>query len=168
MEEIYIPQLTKAPQQTQVIPVEEFLPDLETLTPVRGRIQVKHCGNYLDVSAQAETIVTLTCHRCLQQYNHRLALETSEIIWLDAVTQSDTIPLEREVALEDLVEMLPPQGYFDPGEWLYQQLCLAIPQRQLCDPQCPGIAANDPHNFGDELIDKRWAALQSLKKQYRS
>lgn len=167
MEEIYVPQLTKAPQQTAVIPVEEFLPDLETLTPVRGRIQVKHCGNYLEVVGKAETIITLTCHRCLQQYNHRLALETSEIIWLDAAPPADTLPLEREVTLEDLVEMLPPQGYFDPGEWLYQQLCLAIPQRQLCDLQCPGIEA-DTINNSEQLVDKRWAALQSLKKQLRS
>lgn len=76
MEAIYIPQLLKAREQTQTIEVDEFLPDLETLTPVRGRISVQHRGNYLEVSAQAETIITLNCHRCLQQYNHRLKLNT--------------------------------------------------------------------------------------------
>lgn len=140
MEAVYIPQLTKAPEQTQVIQVKEFLPGLETLTSVRGRVQVKHHGNYLEVSTQVETIVTLTCHRCLQQYNHRLVLDTSEMIWLEETgSQPDDTPLEREIAVEDLVEMLPLQGYFYPSEWLYEQLCLAIPQRQLCDTQCAGI-----------------------------
>ena len=49
MEAVYIPQLLKAPEQTQVIDVQEFLPGLETLTPVRGSIRVQHHGSYLDV-----------------------------------------------------------------------------------------------------------------------
>lgn len=165
MEAIYIPQLLKAREQTQIIEVDEFLPDLETLTPVRGRISVQHRGNYLEVSAQAETIITLNCHRCLQQYNHRLKLNTSEIIWLDsAADQPYEGPLERELAVEDLIEALPPQGYFDPGEWLYQQLCLEIPQRQLCDALCVGIQPATPET-SNQTVDHRWASLEALKKQ---
>lgn len=165
MEAIYIPHLTKAPEQTEVIQVQEFLPNLETLTLIRGRIRVTHRGNFLDVSAQAETIITLTCHRCLQQYNHRLAVATSEIIWLDETAdQPDDGPLEREVALEDLLETLSPQGYFHPDEWLYEQLCLEIPQRQLCDENCAGIQTATPGGF-EQLTDKRWASLEALKKQ---
>ncbi|MFB2898091.1 DUF177 domain-containing protein [Aerosakkonemataceae cyanobacterium BLCC-F50] len=165
MEAIYIPRLTKAPQQTEVIEVDEFLPDLETLTPVRGKIKVAHKGNYLDVSAQAEAIVTLTCHRCLQQYNHRLLVKTSEMIWLDeAANQPDDV-LEKETALEDLVESLPPNGYFYPDDWLYQQMCLAIPQRQLCDKNCQGIQLENSNSSGGGTIDSRWATLESLKER---
>lgn len=165
MEAIYIPQLLKAREQTEVIQVDEFLPDLETLTPVRGRIRVQHHGNYLEVSVQAETIITLNCHRCLQQYNHRLSVDTSEIIWLDpAADQPYEGPLERELAIEDLVETLPPQGYFDPGEWLYQQLCLEIPQRQVCDALCAGIQSATPE-ISNQQVDHRWASLEALKKQ---
>ncbi|HCF27812.1 MAG TPA: metal-binding protein, partial [Cyanobacteria bacterium UBA11049] len=164
MEAIYIPQLLKAPQQTEAIQVDEFLPDLETLTPVRGKIQVQHRGNFLNVSGQTETILTLTCHRCLKQYNHRLKVNTSEIIWLDpAANQPDEGPVEREVAVEDLVETLPPDGYFDPGEWLYQQLCLEIPQRQLCDAMCTGIEPAAPETSA-QSVDSRWASLEALKK----
>jgi len=164
MEAIYIPQLTKAPQQTEVTEVDEFLPNLETLTPVRGQVKVQHRGNFLDVSGKAETIMTLTCNRCLRQYNHRLTVDTSEIIWLDpAAEQPDEGPIEREVAVEDLVEKLPPQGYFDPGEWLYQQLCLEIPQRQLCDTLCQGIQPSTPET-AEQPVDHRWASLEALKK----
>jgi len=167
MEAIYIPQLIKAPEKTEAIQVQEFLPDLETLTPVRGWIKVKHCGNYLEVSATAETIITLTCHRCLQQYNHRLVVDTSEIIWLDDAQQTDTPLVERELALEDLIETLPPRGFFNPTQWLYEQLCLEIPQRQLCDTECLGIQT-DNNDASARLIDKRWASLQSLKNNSNS
>lgn len=164
MEAIYIPQLTKARERTEVIKFEEFLPDLETLTPVRGSISVKHHGNYLEVSAQAETIVTLTCHRCLQQYNSRVKITPSELIWLDeAASQPDLGPLERETALEDLVETLSPQGYFQPGEWLYEQMCLEIPYRQLCDANCLGIQPEGEAPEPEIAGDRRWAALEALK-----
>jgi uncharacterized protein len=164
MEAIYIPGLLKLREHTDVIEVNESLADLETLTPVRGRLQVIHKGNYLEVSAQAETIITLTCNRCLKQYNHRLTVDTSELVWLDeSADQPDDGPLERETPLEDLVETLSPQGYFQPDTWLYEQLCLAIPPRQLCDQQCPGIPINEKGSASP--TDHRWDALEALKRQ---
>jgi uncharacterized protein len=162
MDAIFLPQLTKAPERTEEVQVNEFLPGLETLTPVRGTIRVQHQGNYLEVSGQAESIITCTCNRCLQQYNQRLAVNTKEIIWLDAnANQWEDLPLEREVTMEDLVETVAPDGYFYPSEWLYEQMCLAIPQRQLCDRNCPGIL--NPISATEETIDSRWSALKSLK-----
>ncbi len=164
MKAIYIPQLIQAPEQTELIEVNEFLPGLETLTPVQGQIEVTHQGNYLDVSAQAETIMTLTCDRCLQQYNHRLVSIATELIWLNQVAHEPQVEsLEREIPFDDLVEALPPRGYFAADAWLYEQLCLAIPPRQLCDQQCPGIApvVDGGTSAG---VDHRWAALAALKQ----
>lgn len=164
MEAIYIPGLLKLPEQTDVIEVNQCLADLETLTPVRGRVQVTHQGNYLEVLAEADTIITLTCHRCLQQYNHRLSVDVSELVWLDeSANQTDYSSIEREVLLEDLVETLHPQGYFYPDTWLYEQLCLAIPLRQLCNAQCQGIQITDKGKA--ESTDRRWQALNILKGQ---
>lgn len=163
MEPIYIPQLLKAPAQTETIAVKDFLPDLPTLTPVQGQIRVCHRGNYLQVSAEVEAIVNLTCDRCLQHYNHRLVCHTSELIWLvEASEVPETMAEELELTPEDLVESLPSQGYFDPQDWLYQQLCLALPQRQLCDQRCPGIVAKSDEQ-ADKGVDRRWAALEALK-----
>lgn len=166
MDAIFIPQLTKAPERTEEIQVQEFLPGLETLTPVRGSVRVRHQGTFLEVSAQAETIITCTCNRCLQQYNQRLALDTQEIIWLDETANEDQdLPLEREVAVEDLVETVSPEGYFHPSEWLYEQMCLAVPQRQLCDRKCPGIKPPVAASTPEQPIDRRWSSLQNLKNQ---
>lgn len=165
MEAIYIPQLVYLPEQTRNLIVREYVSDLETLTPVQGNIQITHHGKYLEVAVVAEAIVTLTCDRCLQQYNHRLTVDVSELIWLqEADTDVESDGAEREVLLDDLVDTLPPNGYFYPGEWLYEQLCLAIPQRQLCDQECPGISVESEPT--EPPIDRRWASLAALKGQF--
>lgn len=171
MTPIPIPQIARSPDHTVRWTVKEFLADLPTLTPVQGWVQVTHCHTYLEVSTQAEAIITLTCDRCLQQYNYRLVASTSELIWLDEAAErvANTLPAELEVAPEDLVESLSPHGMFDPVGWLYEQMCLALPLRQLCDATCPGILPED--NRAPELstaIDRRWAALESLKNQLSS
>lgn len=167
MEAIYIPLLVRAPEQTEVISVQDHLPGLDTLTPVQGRLQVVHRGNYLEVTAQAETIMTLACDRCLQQYNQRVVVDTSELIWLqDPVIEEQEPGVEQEIALEDLVESLPPQGHFHPAEWLYEQFCLEIPQRKLCDRKCPGIKVGQPQqNAKADKVDRRWSSLETLKDQ---
>ncbi|PSB15835.1 metal-binding protein [Phormidesmis priestleyi ULC007] len=167
MKAIYIPQLAQAHERTQTIEFKENLKGIETLTPVQGSLKVTHQGNYLEVSAQADTIVTLSCHRCLQQFNHRLSVAASELIWLaDSEDGSGTLPFDQDLSVDDLVESLPPNGSFEPTAWLYEQLCLAIPQKQLCDQQCTGIEVSDA--ILNPGIDRRWASLESLKGQLPS
>jgi len=172
MEAIYIPHLLKLKQQQQEITVDQFLVDLQTLTPVRGSLVVQHQGNFLSVTAQVDTIITLACDRCLQQYNQRLQVNQNEIIILDpAVDQGQEHPLDQEVAWEDLVDTLSPQGYFFPDTWLYEQLCLTLPSKQLCASDCPGIAVEPtPPDTPKETpaIDHRWEALELLKRQLRN
>lgn len=162
MNKIYIPQLAQMPNQTETVEVDEYLTGLDTLTPVQGRVTVAYRDTYLDVNASVEAIVTLTCDRCLQNYNHRLSVDASELIWLDA-TAEEQYPLEREITLDELVETLSPDGYFDPGQWLYDHLCLEIPQQKLCDQQCAGIPVEDA--LPEKPVDRRWASLESLKNQ---
>lgn len=165
MEPIYIPHIAKAAEGTVSVPIEQFLPHLDTLTPVRGKVLVKHRGNFLEVSGQADAIMTLTCDRCLQQYNHKLGVKTSEIIWLDPNADApDEGPLERETPMEDLVEKIDPQGHFSPDSWIYEQLCLAIPPRKLCDRDCPGVEV-EVQPESEKTVDRRWQALEALKGQ---
>jgi uncharacterized protein len=104
----------------------------------------------------------------LKQYNHRLALNSSELIWLEeTANQTDSSSAEIEVALEDLVENLSPGGYFSPGDWVYEHMCLELPHKQLCDAQCPGISLKDAEETenSESASDSRWASLAALKRQ---
>ncbi|NJK41722.1 MAG: DUF177 domain-containing protein [Acaryochloridaceae cyanobacterium SU_2_1] len=163
MDKIHLPQLEAAPQRQMVVEVDQFLTDLASLTPVQGQILVVHHGNYLQVTAEATTIITLSCDRCLQQYNHRLAVTASELIWLvESEHQSITTATEISISLDDPVESLWMQGYFPPEEWLYQQLCLQLPHQQLCDQDCQGLL--DHEQPTEQPLDSRWAVLESLRQ----
>jgi uncharacterized protein len=167
MSAIHIPRLIQLPEQQETVEFRQLLPPLDTLTPVQGWLRVIHQGNYLEVAAEAETIVTLTCHRCLQQYNYRLAIAPKEIIWLqDSDDQLAELPFDQDLSVEDLVESLPLDGHFDRAVWLYEQLCLGIPQRQLCDQACSGIAHSGA--ITERSTDRRWASLESLKDRFPS
>lgn len=170
MEPLYIPQLANRPDRTLEIIVDRFIPEFATLTPVRGKIIVKHGGTFLEVAAQTEMIVTLTCDRCLQQYNHRLVLDTKEIIWLEAEsTEPERRGVEVKNELEDLVDSLPPDGHFPPDVWLYEQLCLSLPLRQLCNLDCAGITPLEttpaPQPVEVAPLDNRWGILENLKQK---
>lgn len=170
MEPLYLPHIANRRDKTLEVIVDDLIPEFETLTPVRGKIIVKHGGTYLDVSAQTETIVTLTCYRCLQQYNHRLVLNASEIIWLDpdAAQPYDGL-LERETEIEELVESLPPDGHFQADVWLYEQLCLSVPVRQLCTVDCQTAAPEfvSIESESPVKLDSRWGILEVLKNQLK-
>ena len=165
MELISIPNLLKKTDRTESIKFEEFISDLETLTPVRGYLQVTHHGNYLEVKGKSETIITLTCDRCLKQYNYKLAIAPKELIWLNEVTtEKEFFHIEAENSVEHLVETLPPDGDFNPREWVYEQICLAVPPRKLCEKNCQGIKLSGM-NISSSVLDSRWAALEVIKRQ---
>lgn len=164
MEAIYIPQLLKAPERKEEIKIQEPISGLDSLTPVKGVMSIRHGGNFLEVIAQAETIVTLKCDRCLQNYNHRLSINTSEIIWLEEEKiRSDRFLSEKEISLEDLSETLPQNGYFQPSVWLYEQLSLAMPMSHICGQDCQGIDTS--MEITKPQIDSRWSSLAALKEQ---
>ena len=166
MEAIYIPHLLKAPIRQVEIIVRDNIADLNTLTPVKGKVAVRHGGNFLEVTSQVETIVTLTCDRCLQHYNHRLEVDTSELIWLESELENIAdLPSEREVSLEDLAETLPPNGHFNPETWLFEQLSLAFPLRKVCGENCSG--APETQHQSENNIDSRWSSLAALREQLK-
>lgn len=160
MDDIYIPRLLKMPNQKEEIKFNNTIENLATLTPVKGILTVSHGGNFLNVDIVAETIVTLICDRCLQSFNHRLKVETSELILLEHQSELNVnISLEREISIENLSETLNPQGYFEVENWIYQQISLAMPIRKLCGNDCNAPTPKET----EQIIDNRWATLQSLK-----
>ena len=79
--------------------VEGELDELPSLTPVRGHVSAEHRGNVLAVEGRLNTIVTLCCDRCLNQFNQKLSCTPSELIWLgDEQPTADELELSGEVA----------------------------------------------------------------------
>ncbi|GAB4215943.1 MAG: DUF177 domain-containing protein [Synechococcales cyanobacterium] len=145
---IVLKELLKLPKQTTRLEFRQMIPDFDSLTPVEGWIKVTHRGHFLQVWGEVDTIVTLACIRCLQHFNHRLHNTLEEILWIEG---SDT-PLE-----DDLVESVDPNGAFDTQDWIYQHLCLALPNHRVCRDDCPPPLATTPP---EETGDPRWAVLK--------
>ncbi|MBL1211529.1 YceD family protein [Geminocystis sp. GBBB08] len=163
MEKIYIPRLLKMPQQTEEIKLNHQISGLNSLIPVRGIFQICHRGNFLELQLQADTILTLTCDRCLQTFNHRLEVDTSEIILLKEEESDLNYPLEREIISEDLSETLPPNGELIVDEWIYEQLSLAMPLRNLCENDCQPPLLKEKKD--STIKDNRWSSLANLIKE---
>lgn len=150
----------RARHQTLTVEFREMIDGFESLVPVEGSIQLTHGSTFVELAAQASTIVTLTCHRCLKQFNHRLSLEFGEILIIEAPS-ADPLPVDLEIDSEDLAERIPPHGEIDLMDWAYQHLHLSMPMQTPCASDCSGIAV-DPASQGPQT-DPRWAILQSLK-----
>ncbi len=168
MEIIHIPQLARALNGTETFELDEFLPELTTLTPIRGWLRVAHRGTFLEVKAQAWTIMTLTCDRTLRQFNHRLEVDTEELIWLAEQPSVSKFGVEEELSMDDLVESVLADGDFDPNGWLYEQLMLAIPFPTIAPdaPDFPDLveAIGEGKNAAaTPEVDRRWAALAALQ-----
>jgi uncharacterized protein len=156
MHNLFIPAIAKAVNRTQTIEFKEDIADLPTLTPPQGQITIQHCGNYLTVTAKAWAIMTLTCDRTLRQFNHRLVVDTEEMIWL----AEDPNAVE-----DDLVETLPPNGYFDPSTWLYEQFSLAIPFPKIAPDAPDKVEIELPAEENTPKMDSRWGSLVQLRSQ---
>ncbi len=147
---------------------EQRIAGLESLTPVQGSIQAVHHGTALEVTAEAETIVTLCCDRCLQHFNHPLRAQVHELVELRGQGDADSASFD-DVSLElaregmpegaDLDDRLDPAGSFDPERWLFEQLSLRLPLVNRCGDDCPGPATWSSEPTGG---DPRWAALARL------
>ncbi|MGF1576822.1 MAG: DUF177 domain-containing protein [Cyanophyceae cyanobacterium] len=151
--------LRRAPNQTIEVDFRQFIDQFDSLAPVEGRVQLTHGGTFLSVTGEVSTIITLACHRCLQQFNHRLYLEFDEILVIEEPVQ-DPLPVEMEIDSEDLAERIAPHGTLDVGDWVYQNLHLNLPIQMACRSDCAGVVV-DPHLHPPQG-DPRWAALKSL------
>lgn len=156
-------------------PVDQMIPGLETLVPVRGALQATHRGNVLEVEGEVATIVTLCCDRCLQAFNHPLQAATLELLWLGEgpEPQVDDDDLEAQVVSLDpdaLGDQIDPRGSFDPQRWVFEQLSLQLPLVNRCGDHCPGPPAYrnpEPSPESDDALaeaaDPRWQALRALR-----
>ncbi len=155
--------------------VDQTIPELTTLVPVRGSLQATHRGNVLEVKGRVSTIVTLCCDRCLQAFNHALEASSNELLWLGEGPEpsAEEDDLEAEFLSFDrdtLGDQLDPRGPFDPERWVFEQLSLQLPLVNRCGDNCPGPPAfrNPPapteaSGSAASAVDPRWQALQALR-----
>jgi uncharacterized protein len=145
-------------------------PDVQALSPVRWRGEVRFTDPGFLLTATISYQQTLSCQRCLEPV-------------VDTVGQSLQLLLvpggkspasgEHAVAEEELgVVEVPEDGEVDLRPLLIEQIQLNVPMKPLCREACAGLCPTCGANLNagpcgceNEEIDPRWKALAAFKER---
>lgn len=166
---ISLDELRGQPQQRLLLGFKENLEGIEAVKPVIGDITVVLSSWGVHLSGRIQTLLKLTCHRCLRHYFQSLVVDLDERL----VDQADVLdqPRERELCRDDFVEPIPPDGVLDISDIVYQAVTLATPTYCLCGEDCPGPPKAETlqpetslgrDKQGDSREDPRWKNLKTL------
>ena len=154
---------------SRVWTVDGQLDAMPSLTPVRGTLKAEHLGNLLQVEGSVQTIVCLSCDRCLGHFNQQLNDDSRELIWLGDEPSDEHLS---EAGLDPtspdgLMECLNPRGDFEPERWVFEQLSLQMSVVNRCGEHCPGLPQKVSNPTAQTTVDKapdpRWQALKDLQ-----
>ena len=165
---VSIEELKSSPQQRKGFSFNETLAGLDAVKPVLGELIISLDAVGVRLSGRLQTLLKLSCHRCLKAYFQSLSVEIDERF----VYRSDEeVPRERELLRDDFVEPIPVDGILDISDVVYQAVTLATPTFCLCGPECPGPPLNEAADRGGPLasgqegerpMDPRWKNLKTL------
>lgn len=137
---------------------------LRVAAPLRGYVRFLRIGNGVLVTGQLETVVQLTCSRCLSEYLLPLHLDLEEEFrpTIDIVTGAW---LEQEPD-QDQANLIDQHHTLDLTEVIRQDIWLNLPPSPVCRPDCQGLCPQCGQNRNEgsctcptEAIDPRWASL---------
>lgn len=175
---ISIDELRALPQQKLNLSFRENIDDLNAVKPVLGELTVSAGATGIKLFGTVQTLLKLTCHRCLRPYFLNLSVPVEESFIehrrQDDFERSGKISREKELTAQDFIEELPEDGVLDITDLVYQAVTLATPVSCLCGDSCPGPAFPDAESLSGSLadtkddkesqekIDPRWKNLKTL------
>lgn len=135
---------------------------LDTTAPVRETLKVRHGRTVPIAEGVMGTWIHLQCDRCLRSSTHHLHRTSQEVLWL--LQPSPAHHHNPSPQGGSSLEVTDAHGPFDPEQWLYGQLCLALPRRTICSEADPAI-----HRTSTDVTSQapRWQVLTTLNGQPR-
>lgn len=101
-----------------------------------------------------------SCFRCLEDAVVESSIAAREY---QATNPGDSDELQTPYLEDDLVDL---------ERWARDALVLSLPDKILCEPDCPGLCPTcgkdlkgEPHEHDEEPGDPRWGVLAELKDQ---
>lgn len=130
-----------------------FLPDSEKEGFSPGEISVRcfveKTLKNIFVKGEVETVIRLTCCRCLEEFDLPLAVEFEYTL----VPVVDDPKEDVELAIEDLESGYYRGNTIDLGEIVVEQIVLQIPIKPLCSDSCKGLCPVCGINLNTESCD---------------
>lgn len=173
---ISLEELRTLPQLRLDIDFKETLEGTQAVKPAVGDLTVIASSTGMRLSGKVQTLLKLSCDRCLRPYFYSLSVDIDERFVIDGFGDWDSKSdkRDRELNKDDFFETLPPDNTLDITDVVYQAVTLATPPVCLCGDECPGppmptkSGKKAPLNQGKEArkaqnqIDPRWKNLKTL------
>jgi uncharacterized protein len=170
---ISLDELRTYPQHKAIVDFKENIDELDAVKPVLGEISISLNQSGVRVSGKVQTLLKLSCHRCLRPYFQTMLVELDERFVYASLLET---PRERELrGGDDFVEVIPKDGIIDISDVIRQAITLATPTYCLCGEECPGLpqksSAADKTSLAEDKnqgksqekrIDPRWKNLKTL------
>lgn len=123
------------------------------------RLEAVSEGVYASGTVTAQVVGE--CGRCLEEIDTELVVDIQELYVFETSTTAETTTAEEVARLhEDTLDLEEP---------VRTAIVLALPANPLCRPDCAGLCPECgdrlddlPADHDHELVDARWAALQTL------
>ncbi|MBR5152105.1 MAG: DUF177 domain-containing protein [Clostridia bacterium] len=133
--------------------------NFKVLAPVAVKGEVVNIGGSLELQAEGEASVALSCDRCTEEFESQIPFVIAERFKKEDAIGEDSNP-----------DIIPLAGsVIDLAELTYDALVMALPSKILCREDCKGICANCGKNLnlGDcgcdtRPVDPRFDALDQL------
>ncbi len=147
--------------------VEDLDPELVIQEPISGQIKFTKIPHGILVTGQLDTVLEVSCNRCLEPFDLPLSFELEEEFHptTDLVTGAH-LPVADEA---DEATLIDEKHIIDLSEVTRQALLLALPTIPACREGCKGICPQCGQNWNEgpcdcptEVIDPRWNALRAL------
>lgn len=133
-----------------------------------GVVRLTRLRDGVMAHATAEGVATLTCVRCLREYEQPFAIELDEE-YRQTVDVRTGIDLDGVGEDDEQTSRIDENHELDLREPLRQEILVSLPMRPDCGEECPGpdvLAAGDADDEAD-AVDDRLAALASLLGEER-
>ncbi len=159
--------------ETETVDAKEIgHPDVQALSPVRWRGEIRFADPGYLLTATYSYQQTLSCQRCLEPLVEAVEQPLQLLLLPGAQSPKGA---EHALAEEELgVVEVDEDDEVDLRPLLIEQIQLNVPMKPLCRPDCAGICPScgaslnaGPCGCDKDEIDPRWTALQAFKERKR-
>jgi uncharacterized protein len=113
----------------------------EFLSPIRADLRVQRFGDIVEVEGNIDTLVQLTCGRCLKNFQNRLNSSFS-LTYKHGVPDTEAVGTQQEeieLTEEDMGLIYYQGEEIDLQNEIQEQVVMALPLRALCKTDCKGL-----------------------------
>ncbi len=151
---VTVEEINKSPEKKLEINFSDYIENIELKDRVHANLTACASGLDLNISGNIKAGVVLQCARCLENYVHDLDINVSEDFVNDSVVPDNQ--KDYELTKREFVEELDENKEVDIKDLIYQSIILDLPNKNLCQLDCPGIqgtAAEKTEEITDERLE---------------